>query len=86
MICCLMLIGIVVCICDALRDRWSSRIVEWWKWHMVKWMAFFSPFVVVFLLLSYPVSLLDIGIFFCYGVVCHIVWKLTYKYSYILEK
>ena len=38
---------IVVTVCDALRDRWITRNVGWWQWHIVKWIAFYTPLVVL---------------------------------------
>ena len=31
---------------DALRDGWYGRI-GWWKWHIVKWIAFYTPIIYI---------------------------------------
>ncbi len=30
---------------DALRDGWKEQDVGFWKWHTVKWIAFFLPLI-----------------------------------------
>lgn len=47
----------VVTITDALRDRWHGELgdtgpfFDWtkkqWRWHLVKWIAFYTPLVYV---------------------------------------
>ena len=66
---------IVVTCCDALRDRWSSRNVEWWKWHIVKWIAFFVPLValtVLFVPILYWIFL---------AAFCSFLWNFLYRFK-----
>ncbi len=69
-----LLITAVTC-CDALRDRWVDRKVEWWQWHIVKWIAFYTPLVtltILFIPLVYwPVLVASNWI----------LWRLIYRYN-----
>jgi hypothetical protein len=60
---------------DALRDRWVSRQVGWWQWHIAKWLAFYPPLValvVLFIPIAYWAPLAGI---------CMIAWRIIYRYN-----
>jgi hypothetical protein len=70
-----MVLGLVVVMCDALRDRWVDRRVGWWRWHIVKWLAFYTPFVYVIVTDRLPVLPV-----FGYAVFCCVLWRIAYRY------
>lgn len=74
----IMLAGVVVCICDALRDRWIDRIVGWQQWHLVKWIAFYLPFVVVIALIMRFKSRMNWLWLIGYALFCWVLWRLVY--------
>ncbi len=68
------LIVIVVTCCDAFRDRWTSRQVNWWQWHIVKWIAFYTPLVALTVLFIPWIFWIPLVI------VARIVWRAIYLY------
>lgn len=70
-------VGIIVVICDALRDAWVNRAVEWWQWHTVKWIAFYSPFIIV-TLLRVKLTKRNLKWYVAYALLCWLLWQFTY--------
>ena len=69
------LIVVVVTASDAFRDRWVSRQVGWWQWHIVKWIAFYPPLAVLtirYIPWAYWAPLV---------AVCWILWRVIYRYN-----
>jgi hypothetical protein len=68
---------------DAYRDSWVHRKPEigWLRWHLVKWVSFFSPLI----LLSYfyfrigGLTRLAIAIFLIFAAICYVVWRMIYR-------
>lgn len=62
---------------DATRDAWLNsryRKVSWWKWHLVKWAAFYPPLGVLgfqYFLWQEMALLAFMGL---------ISWKIFYSY------
>ncbi|MBN1465995.1 hypothetical protein JXA02_09550 [candidate division KSB1 bacterium] len=66
-------IVVIVTASDALRDRWVVRQVGWWQWHIVKWIAFYPPLVVLtvrYIPWIYWIPLV---------AVCWILWRVLYR-------
>ena len=70
--------GVIVCICDALRDKWVDRIVGWNQYHMIKWVAFYLPFVVVLAMIMKFNKRSDWLWLTGYALLCWVVWRLVY--------
>lgn len=62
-------------ITDALRDRWINRRedIGWWRWHIVKWLNFFSLAGYVFFRADFSPCLGFLFIFFCW-----VLWNVIY--------
>ena len=76
---------IVVSIFDALRDRWLPVHSDskwwyfqydwkWWRWHLVKWVAFFLPLMELLRLSGWHWLQISIA-----AVLCLLIWMTTYK-------
>ena len=73
---------LIAVIFDAYRDSWVHRKpgISWQRWHLVKWIAFFSPLV----LLSYfyfregGFTVAMVVIFSIFALVCLVVWRMIY--------
>lgn len=66
----------LVTICDAMRDAWVSgrrRDIGWWEWHIVKWIAFYAPLVVL------CVTFLETWQMLALAILCYGLWELTYR-------
>lgn len=65
----------VVACSDALRDRWVSRQVGWWQWHIIKWLAFYPPLVALVVLFVPKVYWAPLA------AICMIAWRVIYRYK-----
>jgi hypothetical protein len=71
----------IVVIADAIKDGLEGRgSAPWWKWHVFKWIAFYTPMgVLVYSYLArfafHPFEVLFILI---YAVLCKVIWKMIY--------
>ena len=73
---------LVVTVCDALRDRWHGdlgKLERWtekqWRWHVVKWISFYSPLVYILLQLRSECSSVAFLAIFCL-----ILWRVVYTW------
>ena len=73
--------GVVVCICDALRDKWVDRIVGWNQWHLVKWIAFYVPLIIIIMFVK-PVKH-DWLTVFVYTLFCWALWNIVYNWRWL---
>ena len=58
---------------NALHDRWITRNVGWWQWHIVKWIMFFPPLVYI------AVYFLSWQWWLPLAIVSWILWRIIYK-------
>ena len=68
-------IVLVVTAADALRDRWTSRRVNWWQWHIVKWIAFYTPLVAL------TVFFIPWESWFALAIGAWLLWRAIYRYK-----
>ena len=67
---------------DGVRDSGVSRWAGWWPWHRVKWIAFYTPLLLVlsvcWKLSGYPWT----GFIFwvpALALACYLVWRAGYE-------
>jgi len=73
-------------IMDAVRDRWLPKVCngeDWWRWHLVKWGAFFPPLILLsyFWLEYYHFQIIYIFAMVVFAVLCNIIWRFVYNYK-----
>ena len=76
---------IITVITDAIRDRWlpkRCRDEAWLEWHLVKWIATFTPLLVLsYLWLDYyRFRLRYLIIFVAFVLFCNLLWSFIYKF------
>ena len=72
---CFLLLAVV---CDAVRDAFVTRQAEWWTWHIIKWISFYTPYVIILLRWKeHEGKLAWIGIA-VFAFISLILWKVTY--------
>ena len=57
---------------NALHDKWITRNVGWWQWHIVKWLMFFPPLIFITL------HFIDWRLWIPLVVVCWVLWRSIY--------
>ncbi|MBN1560413.1 hypothetical protein JW998_09195 [candidate division KSB1 bacterium] len=68
-------IVVIVTASDALRDRWVSRQVGWWQWHIVKWIAFYPPVIAL------TIRYIPWPYWIPLTAVCWILWRVIYRFN-----
>ena len=71
---------------DAYRDSWVHRHpnIGWLRWHLVKWISFFSPLILLsyFYFLKGGFTAVTIIVFVVFIIICYLVWRLIYNLNY----
>ena len=67
---------LITSFCDGIRDGEAniSRKASWIHWHIVKWVAFYSPILLIIILINYSILEIVSLAFFSW-----LLWRLGYK-------
>ena len=73
----IIIVILVSCFFDGWRDTLVDRRSSWWKFHIIKWLAFFPPLIYLILFNSFPIYVILVVI-----LLSSAVWHI----GYIMEK
>ena len=68
---------------DAIRDSGVERKsgVGWWQWHISKWIAFYSPLVLLsyFYFVDAGITMFSVLQFVAFALICFFTWRGIYR-------
>jgi len=67
-------VAVVVSLMDGIRDANVGRRAGWWRWHIVKWLAFYTPFAALIWCCK-----IQLGIVFIAALLASAAWRLGYQ-------
>ena len=67
-------VAVFVSLMDGIRDANVGRQAGWWRWHIVKWFAFYTPFIALIYCCE-----IRLGVVFAAAVVASAAWRLGYQ-------
>lgn len=70
----IMLMFVFVSVADAVRDAWVARKAPWWRWHVVKWLAFYTPLVCIIVLAKLSLAEVTVA-----AISSWVFWRLAYS-------
>lgn len=72
------ILAVVVCLLsaffDGVRDANVVRRAHWWQWHVVKWLSFYPPLILLLVLGG-----IELWYWIPLAAVSWVVWQIGYR-------